>query len=260
MNHLRVLTIAVLLFVAHNALATNSTTFWTPMTPDIQPYGVLHFGVDSYFRIAHDSNSTLPADFTVLTIGVLPFQKIQMEVGADHVANTAHPWLFNAKVGSPENAWFHGSPAIQAGIFNVTKKFRTGRADSNIFFGVIGKTFAPLGRFSVGPYWGNHATLLSSRGAAENSGFMAAFDRGFHSAKGHGGAEYKKLVVAADYASGKNIVGGGGAGLYYFFSEGISVLVGPVFFNDRGLNGKWKFTAQLDINLNVRKVFARKDR
>jgi hypothetical protein len=227
------------------------------MTPDMQPFGVLHLGIDNYFRAPQDLPGTLPTDFTVFTIGVLPFKKLQMEAGLDYFADTAHPWLFNGKIGAPEGALFKGAPALQVGIFNATKRFKTSRVDTNILFGVIGKTFAPLGRFSIGPYWGNHATLVSSSGQAENVGVMVAFDRGFFLGKSTDGAEYNKLVLACDYASGKNPLGGGGGGLYYFFTKDISVLVGPTFFNDQGINGKWKLTVQVDMNVNLLKLFKR---
>jgi hypothetical protein len=38
-------------------------------------------------------------------------------------------------------------------------------------------------------------------------------------------------------------------GLYYYFTKNIDLLTGPVWFNDEGINGKWKWTVQLDINL-----------
>ena len=41
--------IIVLICMIGIAQATPSSTFWTPMTPDIQHYGVLHIGVDNYF-------------------------------------------------------------------------------------------------------------------------------------------------------------------------------------------------------------------
>ncbi len=206
--------VSLMVSVSHTASATNSTTFWTPMTPDIQSYGVLHFGIDSYFRLGQGSPATLPTDFTVATIGVLPFKKLQMEVGIDYFATTTHPWLLNAKIGAPENAWFKGQPALQVGICNAQKKFETNRVDANILFAVIGKTIPKIGRFSIGPYLGNHATLVSSAGRPDNFGFMAAFDRGFLPAKDSDG-EYNKVVFAIDYASGKNARGGGGGGLYY---------------------------------------------
>ena len=37
------------------ASATPSTTYWTPATMDIQPFGILHIGVDNYFTVFRES-------------------------------------------------------------------------------------------------------------------------------------------------------------------------------------------------------------
>ena len=71
--------------------------------------------------------------------------------------------------------------------------------------------------------------------------------------------EYNRLVLAADYASGNNVLGGGGVGVYYYFTKDISLLTGPVWFNEQDINGKWKWTIQLDINVDVlSKLFSKK--
>ncbi len=68
-------------------------------------------------------------------------------------------------------------------------------------------------------------------------------------ARGEIGADYNKLVLSADFASGNNALGGGGAGLYYYCNENISLLTGPVWFVNSSANGSsWKWTVQLDIN------------
>lgn len=243
----------ILVFSALPASATPSTTFWTPMTTDIQPFGVVHVGIDNYFRLRKpvtNENSAFPTDFTAPTIGVLPFKRIQMELGIDYFANAAHPWLGNAKIGSPEGSFFKGQPALEVGIWNVGGKFATGRMDADVLYGVVGKAIGHLGRLSAGPYIGNHATLISSDGKHENVGFMVAFDRSFAKAKSSdGSSEYSKWVFAADYQSGKNVLGASGAGLYYYFTPDISLLVGPTFFNDKALNGSWRLSTQLDVNL-----------
>jgi hypothetical protein len=114
---------------------------------------------------------------------------------------------------------------------------------------VIGKTIPGVGRLSVGPYIGNSKLLVNAEGKKENDGFMVAFDRGFMPFKDAAGNEFNRLVFAADYASGNNALGGGGAGLYYYFTKNISLLTGPVWFNEEAINGKWKWTIQLDINV-----------
>lgn len=244
-----ILTFIGLLLLSGNALATPSTTYWTPATTDIQPFGVLHIGVDNYFTVfkkAKNGGDSFATDVG-LTIGVLPFEKLQMEVGVDLNEPTDHPISFNAKLGTPENSLSKGSPALNIGIFNVgTKKNVT---NQNIVFGLVGKTIPILGRLFVGPYIGNSKALVDKHGDKENVGFMVGFDRGFFPAKNKEGNEYKKLVLAADYTSGKNSLGGGGVGLYYYFTKDISLLTGPVWFNEKEINGKWKWTIQLDINL-----------
>lgn len=79
-----------------------------------------------------------------------------------------------------------------------------------------------------------------------------AFDRGFMPVKDKAGNEYNKLVFAADYASGKNALGGGGAGLYYYFTKDISLLTGPVWFNEKVINGNitaWRIKEVAEVNV-----------
>ncbi|MGZ3597045.1 MAG: hypothetical protein ACXWMS_04405, partial [Syntrophales bacterium] len=170
---------------------------------------------------------------------------------------TDYPVSFNAKMGFPEGALFKGAPALQVGIFNVgthTNDALPGQSSNgtnqNIVYGVIGKTIPFIeGRLSAGPYVGNSSALQNSAtGDNQNVGFMVAFDRGFWPVKDKEGNEFNRIVFAADYASGTNQIGGGGFGLYYYFTKDISLLTGPVWFNDPGYNGSWKWTVQLDIN------------
>ena len=231
------------------AWATPSTTYWSPMTVDVQSYGVMHIGVDNYFTVlrdAEDGGGAFPTDLG-LTIGALPFSAVVAEVGVDLLESSDNPLFFNAKVGTPEGALFTGSPTLQVGICNVgTEKDVT---DQNIVYVVVGKTIPGLGRLSAGPYSGNGTILVNKNGKEENTGFMVAFDRGFMPGKDVAGNEYNQWVLAADYVSGKNALGAGGFGLYRVFTPKICLLTGPVWFNEEVINGKWKWTVQLDINL-----------
>lgn len=226
--------------------ATPSTTYWTPCTSDVQPYKKWHITYDSYFTVDKEGSEKgdLPTD-TGLTIGVLPFEKLNLEVGVDFMQPQDDPWMFNAKLGTPEGALFEGSPALNLGIFNVgTKKDVT---DYNIVDFIAGKTLPwKLGRLFLGGYWGSD-TLKSSSGEVKDNGFMVGYDYGFLPVKDDKG-EFNRFVLAADYASGKNAIGGGGVGLYTYFTRDIDLLTGPVWFEDQGLNGNWKWTVQLDIN------------
>lgn len=242
------------------AYATPSTTYWTPDTMDVQPYKKWHVTYDSYFTVGRRGSEK--GDLTTdvgLTVGVLSFEKLNMELGFDINEPLDEPLTFNGKLGIPECALFKDSPGINFGIFNVgTKK---GVNDQNIFDFIVGKTLLckpigkpcpmptdgtkgevplwNLGRVHLGYYVGNGNTLRSAGADKENQGFMIAYDKFIYK---------DKVMLAMDYASGKNAIGGGGFGLYYFFTKDIDLLAGPVWFNDQTLNGNMKWTMQLDIN------------
>ena len=229
--------------------ATSSSTIWTNMTPDIQAFGVVHLGVDNYFtlgRTVADGAGDFPTDVG-LTVGILPFEKLQMEVGFDLLEPSDDPLSANFKLGAPEGALFKGAPALFVGMFGIGTE--RGVTDYNVAHLTVGKTIPGFGRLSAGPYWGNDDLLRSATGEREATGFMVAFDRGFRPVADAAGNSYNRFVLAADYASGENAIGGYAAGLYTYFSKDIALLVAPVWFNDEGVNGKWKLTVQLDINL-----------
>ena len=244
-----------LLLASATVYATPSTTYWTPAVMDIQPYEVLHTGVDNYFtvfRTAKGGASAFPTD-AGLTMGVLPFKKLQMEVGIDLLEPFDNPVFFNAKIGTPEDALFKYCPGIDVGIFDVgTKKNQT---DMDIIYAVLGKTIPHVGRIHVGPYFGNPSSkvFLDDNPDAQSRGIMVGFDHSFLPTKDKEGNDYSRLVVAGDYASGKNFIGGGGGGVYWYFTKDISLLTGPVWFNDVKINGDWKWTIQLDINTDLHK-------
>lgn len=264
--------LCALLLLAPMAFATPSTTFWTPMVMDIQPFAVAHLGIDNYFRPkSSETPGVAPqfaTDITLPTIGVLPFKKVQMEAGVDYFATVRHPWLFNAKFGSPEDSFFKGQPALEVGIYDLGNNFSGGitpqnpggtfaRVDYDVVYGVIGKSIPKIGRFTAGPYIGNKAAFVSQAlavgeapSAADNVGYMLAFDHSLAPVKDKDGSVlYSRVVLAADYESGHNALGAVGGGVYYYFTPDISLLVGPTVFNDNHINGRWKITTQLDINL-----------
>jgi hypothetical protein len=219
------------------------------MSLDIQPYGVGHWGVDNYFTVfrrAEDGGGSFPTDAN-FTLGVLPGDKLKLEIGVDLVEASDYPVYFNAKLGYTEGGLFAGAPALQLGIANVGTK--SGVTNQNLVYLVIGKTIPGVGRLSVAPYRGNPDLLVDAQGKEENTGFMAAFDRGFHPVKGPDGVEFNRFVLAADYASGDNALGGAGIGLYYYFTPNVSLVAGPVWFNEEAINGESKWSIQLDINV-----------
>ncbi len=262
--------------------ATPSTTYWTVSTSDVQPFNVWHIGVDNYFRLYQTQEEVANGQLTSfstdvgLTVGVLPFEKLNLEIGIDGLfpgsrTNSAlraigNSLLFNAKLGTPEGAFFGDwFPAFNVGIFDVGTRGHI--TNMNIVDFIAGKTLGPFGRIHGGGYYGNPDAALMREGGCKpnttnpsitcipgasgklaNSGGMVGYDYAFWKVKDKEGNEYNKWMFAADYASGKNFIGGGGFGMYHFFTKDISLLTGPVWFNDHVINGQWKWTVQLDIN------------
>ena len=124
---------------AGTAYATPSTQIWIPST-DIQPYKTVHLNFDTYVRTKPEgadpnrqtgvpSNQNLPPVYVIgPTFGVLPFAKIQAEVGFDLIyggSNTGfgldkYPAYGHVKIGMPEdNTWI---PAVAVGMYNIGTK------------------------------------------------------------------------------------------------------------------------------------------
>jgi hypothetical protein len=234
-------TISLVSLAAGVVWATPSTTCWTPCTADIQAPRVWHLGIDSYFTVGKrgpgHSGDAFPTDVGI-EFGIQVTKKIQAEVGFDMLEPADDPWYLNGKIGYPEGALGAGTPAIELGIFNLG--LQAGFTNQNVLDIIVGKTLPNRGgRLHAALYYGNPGILRRSAGARENTGFMIAYDRWLIPGK---------WLLAADWASGKNAIGGGGVGVYHFFTQDVSVLAGPVWFNDRGINGAMKWTTQIDIN------------
>ena len=224
------------------AMATPSTQIWIPST-DVQGYKSLHLGIDNYTRTSNNSSVSHVYDLGV-TAGVLPFEKLQAEVGVDYITNgingyDSRPIYFNAKLGTPEGSLFKASPALAVGGygFGTTGKSSSSyRTDQNIVYGLAAETVPVLGRLSAGYYVGNDKVIGS-----KNDGVLLSWDRTISEIS-------DKLWLAADYQGGDNTVGAFSFGASWAFSKNVSVIFGYDIFNDKQLAGKNTFTTQVDIN------------
>jgi len=157
------------------AWATPSTTYWAPSTALCQAWGLPHVTYDTYFGKGPAAGSqgapNYPID-TGLTVGFLPFEKLQGEVGFDLLLPSDYPAFFNVKLCTPESALFAGSPGISFGIYNVgTKKDVT---DYNVLHLMFQKTFrGGSGYAAVGVYHGLKESLFTnSEGKVVRTGAM----------------------------------------------------------------------------------------
>jgi hypothetical protein len=242
---------AALLASATAASATPSTVYWTPATTYTQPYLVPHLTYDTYFA----EGGQLQPDYG-LTIGLLPFDKVQAEVGIDLLVPGLHKdnFYLNGKVTLVEGAFAEWQPGVSFGIQGVG--FKTDYSNYNDLYLTLGKTFG-IGTIGVGGYYGAGSKLLytSSAGKVERSGFMASYVSPDINVKLTG---LDKIVFAADYASGKNYYGAYGVGVALYFTPAISLLTGPVFVNDKDLfkgtyGSSFYWTAQIDVDFDLRK-------
>jgi hypothetical protein len=241
-------------FLPSTLRATPSSTYWAPSTASCQAWAVPHVTYDTYFWKGPAAGSAGAPNYPMdagLTVGFLPFKTIQGEAGFDVLLPSEDPLYFNAKLGVPESVMFKRSPAVSFGIYNVGT--RNGVTDYNVLDLMFQESLpGGSGYVAVGVYYGLNADLfVNSDGAIVRSGAMVGFVSPdiVIDAKG-----LKKITIAADVQTGKNVLGAWGAGANFYFTDTISLLTGPVFYLDPALqpgssNTLW--TLQLDIDIPI---------
>ncbi len=257
---LPIVTMVTALLLSYSYIsATPSTQIWIPST-DVQGFGVLHLGWDSYIKtdvLAGDAPTVTNGG---ITVGVLPFKNLGLEIGIDYRdlgSNHHYPMYYNAKLGVPEDAFFKNMPAIAFGGFD----FGTQIADApnatsyNVVYGLLAKNIWKLGRFSVGGFKGGVGVnpksvfyVLSSFDTAtqtykttDDKGFLLSWDRTMSEIS-------DKLWLAIDYFSGKSGYGALSFGLSYAIVPDASFIIGYDIWNDSDAL-KPTATVQIDINL-----------
>jgi hypothetical protein len=256
---------AAVLLVASAALATPTTTFWAPSTTGIQPFLTPHITYDTYFWKGPgttQAGSPVYPITTGLTMGVLPWENLQLELGFDLLLPSSDPFLFNAKLGVPEDKLFPFQPSFAVGIQGVGTKKSTDTelgTDYNMLYAQIQHTIPAVGGYvSVGGYYGLQEKLYqASDGSGTN---RAGFIGGFVSPDINVNQPWlSKINVIGDVQTGKNAFGAAGGGLALYFTDKIDLITGPVYFMDAGSQpgGKqWFWTVQLDIDMPLRPAAA----
>ncbi|MFL5365435.1 MAG: hypothetical protein ACJ781_08160 [Myxococcales bacterium] len=250
----------IVFFVALSAHATPSTTFWAPSNTAIQPFLVPHISYDTYF--GGKPGTTTPGSpiypvTTGLTMGVLPWEDLQLEVGFDMLLPASDPLLLNAKLGVPEDKLFAWQPSLAFGIFGVGTKKSTDTTlgtDYNMLYAQAQHSIPQVGGYvSVGGYYALQEKLFqSSGGGTVRSGFMG----GLLSPDINVNLPWLlKINFAADVQTGKNVFGAAGGGIGLYFTDKIDLLTGPVYFFDPASQPggrQWFWTVQLDVDLPLR--------
>lgn len=222
------------------AFAGPSTTFWTTCTIDIQPPGTGQFSLEIFSEFATNKhNSQLPSVFG-FEFGSKVSSQLNAEYGIDLVtAPSLTPLFLNAKIGYLENVLFKNAPALQLGYWGFGTRQSDPASKAHLLQITTGKSFFNGSfRLMASYYAGNSHSLRNVRGLGENQGYMFAFNVSL---------DQNKWVLVGDYASGNNAIGGGGVGACYYFSDYSNVLFGPVWFNEKKLNGSTKLLMQISI-------------
>ena len=58
---------------------------------------------------------------------------------------------------------------------------------------------------------------------------------------------YNKWAFSADYATGKNTIGGYGVAVTYYFMKNFYIETGPAWFNSKTILGPWKWSLQVSL-------------
>ncbi len=237
------------LLVASSASATPSTVFWTPATAYVQPYLVPHVTYDSYFA----ETGAYPI-VTGLEVGVLPFRKLQAEIGFDvaYPGRGSAVLQLNGKLGVPEGALAPWQPAISAGIMAVGVKSHVSTYD--LLHAEIGKTLPSVGVVTVGGYYGlDDRLFVNEAGSVRRAGFLGSYVTPDWNL---GLAALHKVNAFVDVQTGENAFGAVGAGVGLYFTPAVDLLAGPVFFLDHAVQpggASWMWSMQLDVDLDFLK-------
>jgi hypothetical protein len=263
-NMVKIFSLAMIIIAgaAGAALATPSTQIWIPST-DIQPFKTVHLDVDNYFRAGTAAANPALRDPNILDVGlltgILPFEKIQAEIGIDYYVlganpNDNHPFVGNFKIATPEDALFKFSPALAVGMYNVgPTNYARFNADGslgpaafitsgqNIAYALAARTLPIVGRLSAGGYHGSQRALVDPNGHTANDGVLLSWDRTISELT-------DKLWLAVDYMGGNNVDGAVSFGAGWNFAKNVQVIFGYDVWKEKQLAGNDTFTLQLDVN------------
>jgi len=237
--------------LASVASATPSTQVWIPST-DVQPYKTVHLNFDACLRAATNGDGTRTGPVVSIgpTFGVLPFRKLQAEIGFDAISaggdGDRHPFYLHAKLGTPEDALFRGSPALAVGGYNFGTRSGDARngeitTKQDVFYALAARTLPGIGRISAGYFAGNRKALLDGEGRPDEKGLLLSWDRTLTEIS-------DRLWVSVDYQSGDSALGAVSFGASWAFAKNASVLLGYDVYNEERTGGKDTVTLQVDIN------------
>lgn len=239
--------VAATLLISGFLEATPSSIFFTNCTTSIQDTGTALGGIFNYFGVRQKYDNDYFAPDIGFEYGLFGYGKLKCEAGIDYLGGVRHPWVFNIKAGYPdEGILFPDCPSFNVALYDVGNQ--PNYSNFNIVQFIVGKKLGTQPMTVYASYYFGNRNLGPDR-----SGFMGAIEYKMLHETFCDGVEFNRLILYADFATGKNAIGGCGVGLCYFFSPIISLLTGPVFYSDASINGGWKWSTQLSFDIPVPK-------
>ncbi len=235
--------------ISGSAWGTASTHIWGPST-DIQAFKLWHITSDFYLPVKLDNHGNRISTVTNLglTVGILPLQKVNAEIGFDHKSGLGgldnYPYYGNFKIGIPENAFGKYWPSLAVGMFDFG--FKKDYTDFNIMYAKIAKTISigktQLGRLSVGYFSGNEDLLFDGEGEKDNSGVMFAWEKTISEIS-------DKLWFCAEYMGSNSAYGTLNFGAAWKFAPNVSMVGGYDIVSDDAFANT--ATIQVDIDFSM---------
>lgn len=226
--------------------ATATTHIWGP-SADVQGFNLWHLTTDVYIAVEDDEggNQIAPVTNLGLTVGILPLEKVNMELGFDHKSGLGsaddYPWYGNVKIGIPETAFGAFFPALAFGAYDIGTK--SDMTNYNVIYAKAAKALkfgaVDLGRLSVGYFTGNEDLMLDSSGDSDESGIMAAWERTMSELS-------DKLWLCVEYMGTDSAYGSLNVGAAWKVASNVGVLAGYTIYNNENLANT--ATIQIDID------------
>ena len=263
-----ILVAVIVMVFCGEGLAGPTSQIIIPST-DAKGFKELTIGIANFTRFSGKSDAG-PNYYDVgIVAGVLPLEKLKLEVGVDYLTTGSHspaddhPVYFNFKLATPEDALFTGMPALAVGMFNMgtydkPENMMLPSTRQNLAYLLAARTLPVIGRLSFGGYYGSERALASPGNPAKNNaGIMVSWDRVIKEIG-------ENVWLGAEYMSGNNFNGEISVGGAVSFSKQVALLVGVNWYNpfyrtsaaDYSVpgyppipGGKPTFTTQLQINL-----------
>jgi hypothetical protein len=226
--------------------AAPTSLFWTICTTETLDTGVVSAQATNYFPLKKGDGPYFSPQVGC-NFGLFTWNNFSGEAGLDYIKGHPNAVIFNGKIGCPEGKLFTNAPSLSVGIYNAGPKPNKTNV-FNIVDCIVGKSLPKClgGELFAGVYRGGK-TL-----GKHNAGIMVGYDRGFYAAKAEDGSDYYKLYLTADYASGKNVIGGYGVSATYYFTPLCNLQTGPIRFNAPKINGRWKWSLSFTYGVKVR--------